>query len=322
MAALPTLSLSTSWCSSRHADGYAMLREMADLGFTHAELSHGIRITLVPGVLKAVEEGVIRISSAHNFCPLPTGITQAAPNLFEPSALDEREHEQWVRQTKRSLDFAAQVRARVLVLHLGSARFFWLNPGRKLHAYAERNPGDLFTDTKYLKLRDKALLKLLATMTPYWERVKESIEEVRAYAVEKHIALGFENRERFEELPLDDDFQELLGNLSIPHTAGYWHDTGHAHIKESLALLNHRQQLEKNAHNLLGFHLHDVNKDGQDHQAIGSGTIDFKMVSSFWKAHHILVLEFSPRLAVAEVKISKTRIDALLAARFAKFTHK
>ena len=84
-----------------------MLQEMAELGFTHAELSHGIRITLVPGILRAVEEGVIKISSTHNFCPLPTGVHQAAPNLFEPSAEDPREHDQWLRQTKRSLDFAA-----------------------------------------------------------------------------------------------------------------------------------------------------------------------------------------------------------------------
>ena len=299
-----------------------MLREMADLGFTHAELSHGIRITLVPGILKAVEEGVIKISSTHNFCPLPTGINQAAPNLFEPSALDDREHEQWVRQTKRSLDFAAQLKSRVLVVHLGSTRFFWLNPGRKLDTYVDRHPGSLLKDHKYLKLRDKALLKLLSSMPPYLERVKQSIEEVRAYAVEKRVALGLENRERFEELPLDDDFQDLIGGLTLPHTAGYWHDTGHAHIKESLVLLNHRQQLEKNAPNLLGFHLHDVNKEGQDHQAIGSGSINFKMVSSFWKPHHVLVLEFSPRLAVAEVKLSKVRIEALVAARFAKFTHK
>lgn len=299
-----------------------MLREMADLGFTHAELSHGIRITLVPGIIKAVEEGMIKISSTHNFCPLPTGITQAAPNLFEPSALDDREHEQWVRQTKRSIDFAAQVKARVLVVHLGSTRFFWGNPGRKLDEYVDRHPGGLLEDKKYLKIRDKALLKLLSAMTPYWERVKASIEEVRAYAVEKRVALGLENRERFEELPLDDDFPDLLGNLTVPHTAGYWHDTGHAHIKECLALLNHREQLEKNASHLLGFHLHDVNKDGQDHQAIGSGTIDFKMISSFWKPHHVLVLEFSPRLAVEEVKISKIQVESLLAARFAKITQK
>ena len=34
-----------------------MLKEMAKLGFEYIELSHGIRITLVPGILRGVEEG-------------------------------------------------------------------------------------------------------------------------------------------------------------------------------------------------------------------------------------------------------------------------
>lgn len=298
-----------------------MAKEMANLGFSHIELSHGIRITLVPGILKAVEEGVVKISSTHNFCPLPTGITQAAPNLFEPSAQDPREHEQWVRQTKRSLDFAAQVKARVLVLHLGSTRFFWGNPANKLHAYADRHPvAKLVEDKKYCAMRDKALLKLLKRMPPYWEQVKASLEEIRTYASDRGIGLGLENRERFEELPLDDDFQDLIKGLNSPHTAGYWHDTGHAHIKESLALLNHREQLEKNAATLVGFHLHDVNTAGQDHQPIGSGQIDFAMVSSFWQPHHVLVLEFSPRVTVGEVQSSKARAESLIATRTASLS--
>jgi sugar phosphate isomerase/epimerase len=314
MAERPTVALSTSWCSSRHTDGYAMLKEMAELGFTHAELSHGIRITLVPGILKAVDEGIIKIGSTHNFCPLPTGVNQAAPNLFEPSSEDPREQDQWVRQTKRSIDFAVQVGARVLVMHLGSVPFRWFHPAKKLEAYAERHSGRrLIEDKKYCAIRDKALVKLLRRMPPYWERVKASIEEVRSYAWEKKVALGFENREGFEELPIDDDFPDLLREVLPPHTCGYWHDTGHAHIKESLGLINHREQLQKNAGKLLGFHLHDVSAEGQDHQAIGSGSIDFAMVSSFWKPEHVLVLEFSPRLKVEEVRSSKERVDALLA---------
>src|SRR5688500_17476089 len=70
----PILALSTCWCSHRHQDGYAMLKEMTALGFEYVELSHGIRIPLVPGIIKAVEEGIVKISSTHNFCPLPTGI--------------------------------------------------------------------------------------------------------------------------------------------------------------------------------------------------------------------------------------------------------
>jgi sugar phosphate isomerase/epimerase len=66
------------------------------------------------------------------------------------------------------------------------------------------------------------------------------------------------------------------------------------------------------ASRLIGFHLHDVNQEGQDHQAIGAGHIDFKMVSGFWKPEHLLVLEFSPRLKVEEVMASKQRIEALM----------
>jgi sugar phosphate isomerase/epimerase len=307
-----TLSLSTSWCSARHTDGYAMLREMADLGFSHVELSHGIRITLVPGILKAVEEGVIKVGSTHNFCPLPTGITQAAPNIFEPSAGERRELDQWLRQTKRSIDFGTQLNARVLVMHLGSVQFFLRNPAEKLDAYAERHSGSNLTDDpKYRRLLADAVRKLRKRMPPYWERVQLSVEKVRAYAAEHGVALGFENREKFEELPMDDDFELLIGRLKQPHTAGYWHDTGHAELKERMGLLKHREHLERYASRLIGFHLHDVSDEGHDHQPVGDGKIDFKMVSSFWKPHHLLVLELSPRISVDGVKRSKKRIEAL-----------
>jgi sugar phosphate isomerase/epimerase len=165
----PILSLSTSWCSHRHTDGYEMLREMAGLGFEYAELSHGIRIPLVPGILRAVEEGVIKIGSTHNFCPLPTGVNQAAPNLFEPSSRDFREHDQWLRYTKRTLDFAEQVRARVTVCHLGSVEFFWFNPVNKLEAYLETHPDAVATQDKvYQALLAKSLAKLRKRMGPFW----------------------------------------------------------------------------------------------------------------------------------------------------------
>lgn len=290
-----------------------MLCEIADLGFTHVELSHGIRITLVPGILKAVEEKVIKIGSTHNFCPLPTGITQAAPNLFEPSAEDSRERDQWLRQTKRSIEFGAQMNARVLVMHLGSVRFGLGDPAQKLSAYAEQHPGtDLTADPEYKKLLDASLAKIRKRMPPYWERVLQSIESVRAFAAERGMALGFENREGFEELPLDDDFEKLIYGVTQPNSVGYWHDTGHAELKQRMGLLKHREHLEKHAARLIGFHLHDVDADGHDHQPVGEGDVDFQMVSSFWKPHHLLVLEFSPRLSVDDVKRSKQRIEALM----------
>ncbi len=313
----PVLALSTCWCSSRHQDGYEMLKEMAALGFEWVELSHGIRITLVPGILRAVEEGVVKVASCHNFCPLPTGINHAAPNLYVPSARDERERQQWFRHSKRSIEFAHQVGAKKLVMHLGSVEFFWSNPGRKLDAYLEANP-DAATngDAKYAKLLAAALAKLRDRREIFWENTRAGLAELLPFAAAKGVALGFENREKFEELPLDEDHAEFIATLPPDAPGGYWHDTGHAHIKETMGLLQHRAHLEKNAPRALGFHLHDVSADGHDHQPVGSGKIDFEMVSEFWRPEHTLVLEFSPRLTVEDVLVSKKRIEALIEARF------
>jgi sugar phosphate isomerase/epimerase len=101
--------------------------------------------------------------------------------------------------------------------------------------------------------------------------------------------------------------------MPSPAPAGYWHDTGHAQLKEGMGLIDHRRQLEANADRLIGFHLHDVDSEGRDHQAIGSGRIDFEMVSSFWRPGHLLVIELSPRVSEEGVRSSKVRVDALLA---------
>jgi len=290
-----------------------MLREMADLGFERAELSHGIRILLVPGILKAVSEGVIGVSSVHNFCPLPPGVIQAAPNLFEPSSADVREQSQWLRNTKRSIEFAAQLRAPVLVCHLGSVVFFWFNPARKILGYMRAHEGEkLAEDARYQALLARSMARLRGRMGPYWDRTRANLGKVFDYAAEKGVKLGLENREKFEELPVDADFPEFLAGLKPGAPAGYWHDTGHAQIKEGMGLIDHRAQLEKNAARLVGFHLHDVSAEGQDHQPVGGGQVDFAMVSSFWRPEHILVLELGPRATADEVRESKARLEALM----------
>lgn len=291
-----------------------MLQEMASLGFGHIELSHGIRITLVPGILRAVEEGLVKISSTHNFCPLPTGVTQPAPNLYEPSAGEYRAHDQWLRHTRRSIDFAAQVKSSVVVCHLGSVRFGWLNPAHRVRRYLQKHPaaGRTRDDSVYQALLEKSLAKLRQRMPPYWAQVKASVAEILDYARAKGVRLGFENREKFEELPLDADHAEFLDSFGADAPIGYWHDTGHADLKEGMGLLQHRAHLEQLGRRTLGFHLHDVSAEGHDHQPVGSGHVDFAMVSQFWRPEHLLTLELSPRVAVEQVQLSKQRIEALI----------
>ena len=120
-------AISSCWNSHRHDDGYAMLRELAELGFAYVELSHGTRLSLVPGILQGLEEGVVKVASVHNFCPLPVGVMRAAPNLYEPTAVSRKERILWLHNTMKTLDFAQRVNCQRVVLHSGRVRPVWVS---------------------------------------------------------------------------------------------------------------------------------------------------------------------------------------------------
>ena len=56
-----------------------------------------------------------------------------------------------------------------------------------------------------------------------------------------------------------------MAGLPADAPAGYWHDTGHAELKQTMGLLEHRSHLAAMAPRLIGFHLHDVSAEGRDH---------------------------------------------------------
>ena len=45
------LAFSTCWNSQRHTDGYQMIEEIVELGFNTIEISHGLKISLLPGII-------------------------------------------------------------------------------------------------------------------------------------------------------------------------------------------------------------------------------------------------------------------------------
>jgi len=289
-------SLSTCWNSHRHTDGQAMLREIRDLGFQYAELSHGTRISLLPGILEAVDAGEMKISSLHNFCPLPMGVTYAAPNLYQFSADRQRERELAERYTLKTIEFATRVKAPVVVLHVGSIDM--KNYTDKLLDLVTRGQKET---PKYAKLCTELDEKREAIKEPFVERVNELLKKLLVAAESQGVKLGIENREALEELPFESDFQFLFRELASKNV-GYWHDTGHAQIKENLGFLRHAMHLESLRDHLFGFHIHDVQFPGRDHCAPGSGMIDFAALQPLVKPEHLKVFEFSPSLTVEEVK--------------------
>jgi len=273
-----------------------MLREIRDLGFQFAELSHGTRISLLPGILEAVDAGEMKISSLHNFCPLPMGVTYPAPNLYQFSADRQRERELAERYSLKTIELAARVKAPVVVLHLGSIDI--KNYTDKLLDLVGRGQKE---SPKYAKLCTELDEKREAKKEPFVERVNELLKKLLAAAEAQGVKLGIENREALEELPFESDFQFLFREFASPNL-GYWHDTGHAQIKENLGFLRHAMHLESLRDRLLGFHIHDVQFPGRDHCAPGSGMIDFAALRPLVKPEHLKVFEFSPSLTVEEVK--------------------
>jgi sugar phosphate isomerase/epimerase len=289
-------SFSTCWNSSRHTDGRAMLREIRELGFDHAELSHGVRISLMPGILEAVDAGEIKISTLHNFCPLPVGVEKASPNLYEFSAENPRDRELALKHTLKTFEFAARVKASLVVLHLGSMDL--KDYGGKLAEMLERGEKD---SPKFQKLVAEAEIKREARKEKFFERTKEMLRQLLPEAEKRGLKLGCENREAVEELPLENDFKLFFREFNSPNIV-YWHDTGHAQIKENLGFIHHAAHLASLAARLAGFHVHDVQFPARDHCAPGSGMIDFAALKPFVKPEHIKAFEFSSKMPVEAAK--------------------
>jgi sugar phosphate isomerase/epimerase len=293
-------SVSSCWNSHRHDDGYPMLVELAELGFKYVELSHGTRLSLVPGILKALDEGIIKVSSVHNFCPLPVGVMGAAPNLFEPSSPSRRERILWFNNTLRTLEFAQRVDCQRVVLHSGRTLFFWGNPEPGFDAAYEADEGN--NGEAFDAVRKKGLKRLRSKQGRFMKRLKESYALLAEQAKDKGVLFGVENREGFTELPMDEEMPGLIESLKEHEVFGYWHDSGHAQLKERMGLLEHKAFLESLRPSLVGFHLHDVSTEDRDHQVPGTGVIDWDMLGKFVRADDVVVMEMSPRLKSEQMR--------------------
>jgi sugar phosphate isomerase/epimerase len=289
-------SFSTCWNSHRHTDGREMLREIRDLGFEYAELSHGIRLSLVPGILDAVQAGEIKISTLHNFCPLPIGVDKPSPNLYEFSSENARDRELALKHTFKTFEFARRVNAALVVLHLGSMEL--KDYGGKLEDMLEQGLKDT---PKYQKLLTEATAKREAKKKVAVANLYDSLKKIVPEAVKLGLKLGCENRESVREIPLETDFAAFLRDFDSPNVC-YWHDCGHAQIKQNLGFIRHTEFLGTVAGRLAGFHIHDVQFPAIDHCPPGSGNIDFAALKPFVQPHHIKVFELSPRVPMEAVQ--------------------
>lgn len=291
------LSLSTCWNSHRFTDGLDLAQEARATGFEHVEISHGTRVSLIPGLLQAVERGVIRVSSVHNFCPSPVEVLIDAPDVYEFTSHRQFDRERAVHLTKQSIQTAARFGASRIVLHLGSVpiRHF---TGR-LEAMVHR--GRIFS-REYTALKLKFVEQREKVSTFYLDRARAALHELLPVAAEFKVALAIETRSHFEQVPNEREMLQLLADFKDSPWLGAWHDFGHVQRKANLGLLDHAQHLAAIAPRLLGCHVHDVAWPDRDHRIpFTGGCVDFKRLMPFVPGNIPLVWELSPSQKRVEI---------------------
>jgi sugar phosphate isomerase/epimerase len=275
-----------------------MIQEILDLGFNTVELGHGIRLPLVEGILKMFEAGKVKISSLHNFCPLPPEIPRASPDCYQFSADRPAERDRAVRHTFKTIDFARRLGAEFVVLHLGSVPI-----GDYTDRLVRMAEVGMRTSKAFVQAKLEAVKKREAKQEVPLRRSIECLKTIYEYAAERGVRLGIESRHSYEEMPSEREMLTVLDQFPAP-TAGYWHDFGHVQVKHNLGFLDHVEWMQRVAPRLIGCHLHDTKWPGRDHMAPFTGDVEYDKLIPLIPHNTLFVFEMSPRRTAEEITTS------------------
>ncbi len=284
---MTSYSLSTMWAQQeRFADMHDFVRAAQALGYDAIEVSHS---TAEAPFDRLLDGSGARLSGIH--APAPKvevrGKINSSLNL---ASLDEEERRTAIEQTKGSIDHAAAVDARFVVVHLGGVGDEMLASEREMRRLFDSGTR---TGPEQDALRRETVERRAELAPPYLERARETLAELAAYARERGVALGLENRLHHHEIPLVDEALALLADYPSD-VAGYWHDVGHAEVQWRLGYVDKRAWLDALRPRTLGCHLHDVDGIG-DHRAPGHGDVEWDYLARGLPPAALRVFEINQR---------------------------
>jgi sugar phosphate isomerase/epimerase len=265
-----------------------MLREAREIGFRVVELGYDLRGDLVPGVRSALETGEITVASVHAFCPVPAGCPQGHPELFSIADPDQGAREIAVRHTVDSIRFAAAVGAQTVVSHAGRVDIGDLTSDLIALAEAGRQ-----YSARFDRLKVKLVLRREKKVAPHLDALGASIEKLLPCLESSGVNLAFENLPSLEALPSETELAELLDRFNSPRI-GYWHDTGHAIVRQRLGFASQRHTLNRFQGRTMGMHVHSVEGFAGDHMMPPRGELDTAALKPFVGETTLVVLEPAP----------------------------
>ena len=115
------ISISTAWNALTSPDGTMLVNEIKSLGVDTIELGFTLSQNKLAEILEARSKKLIKISSVHNFCPVPPGYQAGTflPDSFSLASLFDEQRKQAVELTLNSLKVTKAAGAPVLVIHAG-----------------------------------------------------------------------------------------------------------------------------------------------------------------------------------------------------------
>ena len=275
------VSLSTMWAKGRFSHMAGFAAKARELGFTHIEANTSIS----PRMLNELLKTTVTISSIHSPCPAVLSSRRIPISSISLSSLDESERMEAVSFTQKTIDLAANVSARAIVLHMGEVPIDLSLQDRlyKLH------DGGYSQTKEYKQTKEELIYQRISQAPPYLDAARKSLQELRKYSQQRGIMLGLETRFHLNEIPNMDEMAELLNEIS-ESMVGYWHDVGHAEVQQRLGFSLHEEWLSRFKNRIVGIHLHDI-RGISDHQAPGKGNMDWEMVAKYLPAGIVKVCE-------------------------------
>lgn len=299
------LALTTRWNAGRHTSGEAMLREILDLGFTHVELGYDLRADLVAGAQKLAAAGVVKVDSLHNFCPLPVGVQKATPEVFAFTDTHSEGRAAAVRHTEKTIRFAAEIGARVVVTHAGYADMPKLTD-ELLDLYAQGGT----STAAYDKTRQRLLDAREKNATRHLGWLRQGLDQLLPLLEETGITLAMELLPWWETVPTETEMLTVLQAYDTPRLR-CWCDVGHMQIRQNLMQVNARRWLERLQPFVAGYHLHDALPPARDHLMPPLGQIDFAAMRAMLAPGAVFVMEPAPNTDPALIRAGKQHLEKL-----------
>jgi sugar phosphate isomerase/epimerase len=186
--------------------------------------------------------------------------------------------------------------ARAVVLHAGrvfldSRLFGNLGTGRLRDALAEAddNPGA----ASYRRVLAKALRRRERRARKHFDGFCRSLETLLPRFEKAGLTLCLENLPSIEAFP-DRSEMRLLKQRFASAPLAYWHDMGHAQVRQFFGWENHLDTAQSLLPVTRGIHIHDAMPMTSDHLPPGKGSIDFGAFAFYGSADVIRVFEPEP----------------------------